>query len=454
MSHYCSLLLLILSLALGPRSGCAAIGEIKSGPLQVQASISGAVTYLEPLECYVESADRSGGIRVLGSTTGLAIGSLVTATGVYDVIDGEPCVKNATITPQTGSANISPFGMPNAAITGPLTWLRVQDYKRTPAPGGWTYEWVRAAGAANTGLLVKTWGKVNALYYSPVNLARWFYLDDGYSAVSDYGNMGVLVYSDAEVKRGDVVSVTGISTVEPSFEDGMRLARAIRTRSASDVQIERPGPTQGPFSDEFNGPKLESWWAFLVYPYGDAPTSFSLSSEPGWVALTAQPMSSTARCWSQLMQLAPGAWECNTKVQLAFAELPYVNQSLSLTLDGSLPKPNNPGGGGYYCSDRTVFASASCSWSVDHCEKRVFLGTTREIPMEGDTCYFRIRRTGIYGAYMYGSVSFDGLSYTDEYIGKDNGWHFLTLVTRASDSSGGGAPFTAYIDYIRFTRIQ
>ncbi len=92
-------------------------------------------------------------------------------------------------------------------------------------------------GARNTGLLVTTWGTVNAVYYSPISDAHWFYIDDGCGVVSDYGDNGIIVYSPADVRQGDFVTVTGVSSTEVSFDDPTRLVRSIRPRTADDVRV-------------------------------------------------------------------------------------------------------------------------------------------------------------------------------------------------------------------------
>jgi hypothetical protein len=452
MSHYCSLLLVILCLASGPRPGCAAIGESRAGPLQVQASVSGAVTYLETSECYVERVDRCGGIRVVSSTTGLSLGNLVTASGTYDVIDGEPCLRDATITPDTGSAILAPFALSNSSIVGLPAGLRVQDYKRFPLPGGgWRYEWVPAGGAADIGLLARTWGIVRSVYHSPTNGARWFYLDDGFGAVSDLGDKGVIVYSDADVKQRDVVSVTGISSLELSFDSAERLTRVARTRADDDVMVEKPAAQpEHPFSDEFNGPDLNPGWAF--YWDKTMPASVSLTQEPGSAAITVQTAKASPYERPQLTQYAPGGWVCDIKVRCAFVQAPMVNQSIGVRLAATPAVP--------YVSMEQYSASfkylltAGEQWNTDHWEQMVVYDA-HTIPMQGDTCYFRIRRAGAVHATLYCCVSFDGATYNDEAsVGEDSGMQFLTIVPLAGDSSGAGTPFTAFIDYIRFTPVE
>ncbi len=217
------------------------MSQAKAAPLSSQVSFEGVITYLEPCEAYVEAADRSSGIRVLADTEGRAIGDAVSVTGKKGIVSGEPCVVLASISPGGAGAVISPFAISNQAIGGWGDWagMRVWDYARS------TGDWLPACGGPNTGLLVTTWGIVRSVYHSPTTGASWFYVDDGSRAVSDLGDIGVLVYSEAEPARGSFVSVTGISSTEPSIEDPTRLVRVIRIRGPEDIRTISSIPQQG-----------------------------------------------------------------------------------------------------------------------------------------------------------------------------------------------------------------
>jgi len=213
------------------------IGEAKSLSDGSQVCVIGSVTLLEPAECYIESANRSSGIWVQADMTGFAMGDLVTATGTLGTADGERAIQSATVAAAGGQAAIAPLGMRNAWLGGFATagGACLRDYFGAGIAGVWR----AAAGAPNAGLLVRTTGTVNAVYYSPITDAHWFYIDDGSGVVSDYGDKGIIVYSSADVHQGDQVTVTGVSSAETSLDDAGRLVRTIRPRSAEDVRIVR-----------------------------------------------------------------------------------------------------------------------------------------------------------------------------------------------------------------------
>lgn len=222
---------------------CGTVGEAKVALESSPVAFGGIITYLEPLECYVEARERSAGIRVLGDTTGLALGDPVAVTGTRGIVGGEPAVVNAAIAPGGPAIEIRPYGMRSDTIGGWSDWagMRIWDFRgvRVQSDGQWVWErqWLPAMGASNTGLLVTLTGTAVASYYSPDTNTNWFYLDDGSGPVSDLGDRGVLVYSHAPVDKGDFVTVTGISSAEASFDDLTKLLRVVRTRSADDVRV-------------------------------------------------------------------------------------------------------------------------------------------------------------------------------------------------------------------------
>lgn len=230
----------VLLLALGNAGMCMTVGEAKPMQDAAAVSVTGSVTLLEPTECYIEATNRSSGIWVQADTTGFAIADLVRVTGTVGLVDGERVIQGATL-----SAEGTPY--PIAALSTRGRWVggfdqlggvSLQDYVTHKLPGGGMERlWQATGGASNTGMLVKTWGTVNAVYYSPTTNAHWFYLDDGSGVVSDYGDEGIIVYSDADVGQGDFVTVTGVSSTEVSFDSSARLVRSIRPRSADDVAV-------------------------------------------------------------------------------------------------------------------------------------------------------------------------------------------------------------------------
>lgn len=284
-----TLLLCVLLGILANAANNSTIGEAKLLSDGTPVAISGSVTSLEPAECYIESTDRSSGIRVQADMTGFALHDLVAATGTLGTLDGERVVWGATVAAAGGSSAIAPLGLRNNWLGGfcSLGGASIQDYRPYHIEGDGTgRRWETVHGAPNTGLLVTTWGTVNAIYYSPITDAHWFYIDDGSGVVSDYGDNGIIVYCDADVHQGDFVCVTGVSSTEVSFDDPTRLVRSIRPRAADDVRVLKAAPSGAicPFSDEFDQAELDDTW----YLYGNG-SFLSLTSDPGWLALSVDP---------------------------------------------------------------------------------------------------------------------------------------------------------------------
>ena len=147
--------------------------------------------------------------------TGFGVGDPVVAIGTSSVVLGETVVLDASVFPQGQPAVVRPFGMKNAAVGGASQWppMCIRDCFRHKVfedhVWTWHYDWLPTSGANNTGLLVN-WGTVQVALPIAGNGASWLYVDDGSRVVSDLGDVGVLVYSDADVSRGDFVSIQGI----------------------------------------------------------------------------------------------------------------------------------------------------------------------------------------------------------------------------------------------------
>ena len=416
---------------LGCAASCETISAIKSLSNWVQVTVEGIVTYVEPSECYIESADRSSGIRVIGPTVGIEIGDPVIAFGMFAVIDGEPAAVDASIYLHGSGSEIRPFGMASRAVGGASKWspLCIWDYAsvRVPSGNGWVWQrnWVPASGANNTGLLITTWGTIKATYLSPTTGASWFYIDDGSSLVSDLGDTGLLVYSDAQVEEGQFVSVTGISSVELSLDDASRLIRVIRTRSTEDVAILRQPPPEYPFSDYFNKPVLDHRWINLAHD-----DELSLTTIPGWLTLTPRPS------WSlcELGQDLEGEWSLEVKMRLVFSDDPNILWQEA----------------GMYVacqSDTLAFSVRRDGQEPTH----VTVAGQAAGAMLGDTCWFRARMSG---GVVTGSVSFDGRNYSSEYAVSVNPSYSLILFAREYCGWPPATPlepFKVHFDYVRIT---
>lgn len=195
-----------------PPVSIAQAKELDNG---ITVEISGAVVAaVFPDGFYIMDADRINGIKVIMQDPAVSEGQIVNVTGVMTTLNDERQIINAQIDALLGAAmSVEPLGMPNATVGGGPV-------------GKWASGVTEGAGLSNLGLLVRTWGKVTERGTSP---HAYFVIDDG----SGVG-VKVQVQSGSSLPVvGDVVSATGISTIEPRV-DGKR-GRLIRARRASDI---------------------------------------------------------------------------------------------------------------------------------------------------------------------------------------------------------------------------
>ncbi len=204
-------------------------GSVKQAPDGTAVNLnSKVVTALFPTDgaLYVEEPDRSAGIRVQASTTGLNLipGDFVNISGVLGtrILSAHPAerqIVGSVVRPQPTPAplNLQPLGMNMQAVGGETSGL---------APGV-----EGAAGINNIGLLVTLTGRVSARISSSV------FVDDGSGIIDPAGYPGVLVKcpnAAPPVAAGDMVKVTGI--VEGSIQAGHILnRRQVRIRSYADL---------------------------------------------------------------------------------------------------------------------------------------------------------------------------------------------------------------------------
>lgn len=178
---------------------------------------------------YVESANRSSGIRVAKASHGMQVGSKVDVSGMMQTLaSGERYIAASTVT-QVGTGSVSPLGMANARLGG----------------GNWVYDSASGAGQIgiagatglnNIGLLVTVWGKVTSATESSC-----FYVDDGGSVSDGSGTAGIYVEaSGLDVPTvGSYVAVTGISSC------GVFLGKVVNRllpRTQSDISVKAPPP--------------------------------------------------------------------------------------------------------------------------------------------------------------------------------------------------------------------
>lgn len=172
---------------------------------------------------YIESEDRSMGIRVHKTGHEILPNSKVTIYGTIATYHGERIINAAVITP-TDSGNVNPVGIANKIIGG----------------GGWSYNptlrtgqmgITGATGLNNTGLLITAWGKVT---YSEAGM---FYIDDGSGIKDGSSHTGVKVYGNVPTTEDPVgkwVIITGISSCELQ---GTSLIRVIRPCDANAIEL-------------------------------------------------------------------------------------------------------------------------------------------------------------------------------------------------------------------------
>lgn len=170
---------------------------------------------------YIESEDRSSGIRVVVSDAGLGLGSKVRVVGrLHTLGTGERAIVNANVSALTGSKTIAPLGVSNRALGGGGFY-----YHRGPPPSG--QQGVRdGVGLNNIGLLVRTTGRVTSVARDGPNWAL---------TISDGSGPDLLV----ELPQGCIappvgswVAVTGISSC---VDSGVIMPKLL-VRSAQDLQ--------------------------------------------------------------------------------------------------------------------------------------------------------------------------------------------------------------------------
>lgn len=416
----------VLTFAVARLATAETIGQAKIHADGTSVTGLGSITQVEPSQCYIESTDRSSGIWVQADTTGLSIGDVVTASGTLASSTGEGFLQTATLTPNGEHIVLLPVALCNGGLGG-LTQAGGASLKDLTPIGG-SYSWRQTCGAPNTGVLTKIWGKVTATYYSPVSTAHWFYVNDCSGVVSDFGDQGVLVYSDADVTEGDCVTVTGISSTETALDGPSRLVRTLRPRSAADVQIVKhiPFTPTYPFSDEFDSPVLDQRWLWS----GDI-SKLSLTAHPGQLTLYAD-SSLNAGFGPSLYQLPTGDWDLEMKVTPRFSMT--TNQCMYVAMSDRIYDP--PAVQNY---DWLVTVAYNTTSGLG-----VYFGYTRQSIVTSDNYWLRLRMRS---RTVYASVSADGITYPGE-TALPVTRRFLLFFALST-----GAVYTPTVDYARFTRL-
>jgi len=161
--------------------------------------LEGAVTYASDDFFYVQSKDRSSGIRCVKTGHGLSAGSDAVVTGTLRTLStGERYIAVTTLT-SIPSDMAAPLGMNIRAVGG-------ADFQI--GPGGAGQPGVAGGtGLNNIGLLIKTSGKVE--FVSPDQ--KWFTIDDG-SGV----DLKIVTNASASPVEGDYVTLYGVVSCELS----------------------------------------------------------------------------------------------------------------------------------------------------------------------------------------------------------------------------------------------
>lgn len=194
------------------------IGELRKYPDGAPVRIAGnIVTAVYPGEFYIESKDRSAGIKVV-SAAPLHEGDEVVVEGVMGCCGGERLVAHPLVS-VVGSGSIRPLGMVSTMLGGGST-------SRVLGPSG-------GIGLNNVGLLVTVCGRITET--EPESI----YLDDGsgLAGMNDEQGIRVVVAESHGYEVGQLVTAVGISALET---DGIHYWRKLLTRRPSDVVVCSP----------------------------------------------------------------------------------------------------------------------------------------------------------------------------------------------------------------------
>ncbi|MBI2843314.1 MAG: chitobiase/beta-hexosaminidase C-terminal domain-containing protein [Armatimonadetes bacterium] len=226
-----------------PQSG--AIGEMKGWADDTVVQCDSVIVTADsfPNSFYVQSADRSSGIRVDGGPTQLSVGKRASIIGIIktDAATAERFIDPVSVNITGAATDFEPVGMNNRSLGG--------------AGGGAQQGVTGGTGLNNIGLLVKVWGTATR---DPVNTSR-FKITDGTGA-------DVTVETPGGVMRpldSVYVSVTGISSCE---KVGSEIRCLLKVRDSGDIHYYNaaPGASETVFYVATNG--SDSWSGRLDAP--------------------------------------------------------------------------------------------------------------------------------------------------------------------------------------------
>lgn len=200
-------------------------GKIVTGVFPADASI------------FIGDPDRTGGIRVAASQTGLIVGDHVDVSGTVTtrkpdgVTPSERQITPTSLARTTPASNtpLAPLGLTCRTVGGAAIGLAPGVTEPTGLPDP---QWRPGIGANNMGMLVKIAGKVT------LRIGSYIYIDDGSGVRDISGRIGVMIKcpdTNIPVLAGSMVSVTGI--VEGSIPTGWPTnRRMIRIRDYGDIR--------------------------------------------------------------------------------------------------------------------------------------------------------------------------------------------------------------------------
>lgn len=375
-------------------------------------------------------------------TMALAVG--LSCIVLADAVDGDNRLLNGLP---------AAVGMNNKALGGSCSVLEssIWDYTPYKIPGdGIEWKWVKASGCPNIGLLVKTWGTVQNTYYSPTTGAKWFHIDDGSRVTSDLSDTGVIVYSDADVKKGQFVAVTGISGAEPAIDMPDKLVRTLTARTADDVQVLKEPVTLFPFSDEFDGLKRDwRWWAWPYLYYSNMAGDISLLS--GELKMSISSFSSSQAFFGPYLEQydTGGDWNLELKLSLEPA-LESARQGLVVAVcnwSRALgPADIESSAGAFYLA--AVYTTQQTPGNPMHVS---VAGRRDYCSGASDTWYFSIRKRG---NTVFGSASSDGVNFSDEVESSCGVLPCLNIYTYSCPVNNVVYPVSGYIDYFRIKPVS
>ncbi len=211
---------MMLSEPAGPRGD--SVSSVRDLPDGSYVNVEGIVTGVWATCFFIQSADRSSGIRV-NADVGYYVkrGDIVQVQGILGITDGERAINPSMPAIVHGSTTVpSPVALRNRDLGGG---------DASPDNPGVT----DGRGALNVGLLVKTTGVVT---YSG---AGFFYIHDGSNRTDSplddgSGMLGVRITSNIVASPGDWLEVTGVSSTDTYNVPGRNIP-TIMPRDANDV---------------------------------------------------------------------------------------------------------------------------------------------------------------------------------------------------------------------------